>query len=407
MSPTSQGHAYSIRRRVALLVGVGALAPTLLALWALHSAFDDVSRHLFAEHQLLARSLALHFDYELRDHLASLSAATGTPEDWLTGNAKRSLRAAFLRSPVLDAIVVVGKEPRRRQEGAVARAAPPGPGQRDAAGPARSGRGPRPRPPERRAPYRAAAKPAGVPGARARLERSGDERGMRGRQSRRAERGWPCSGKAPSAAEAPACGRQGAHRHQRRPHLHVAASRHRRHHRRGCLVHGALADRLAPSSRRGAGSLCGSARPHPGAGAALVGAGAALFLGRHPQRDRAAQGPQCGRRAHRRGQPGSRRARAGRRRGRPARPLARGHARGAQEVARRSDRQPRRSRTACAGAHARAAAAPHQDRFGARGRTPPNRARAARRDLPDPGCARHEARRRPVRAHTRASCTSA
>jgi HAMP domain-containing protein len=111
MSPTRQGHAYSIRRRVALLVGVGALAPTLLALWTLHSAFDDVSRHLFAEHQLLARSLALHFDYELRDHLASLSAATGTPEDWLTGNAQRSLRATFLRSPVLDAIVVVGKEP--------------------------------------------------------------------------------------------------------------------------------------------------------------------------------------------------------------------------------------------------------------------------------------------------------
>ena len=111
MSPTRRGHAYSIHRRVALLVGVGALAPTLLALWTLHSAFDDVSRHLFAEHQLLARSLALHFDYELRDHLASLSAATGTPEDWLTGNARRSLRATFLRSPVLDAIVVVGKEP--------------------------------------------------------------------------------------------------------------------------------------------------------------------------------------------------------------------------------------------------------------------------------------------------------
>jgi signal transduction histidine kinase len=111
MSPTRKGHAYSIRRRVALLVGVGALAPTLLALWALHSAFDDVSRHLFEEHQLLARGLALHFDYEMRDHLASLSAATGTPEDWLTGNAQRSLRATFLRSPVLDAIVVVGKGP--------------------------------------------------------------------------------------------------------------------------------------------------------------------------------------------------------------------------------------------------------------------------------------------------------
>jgi len=103
-------HPYSIRRRVALLVGVGALAPTVLALWTLRSAFNDVSSHLLEEHQRLARSLALHFDYELREHLAGLSAATGTPEDWANGNAKRTLRSAFLRSPVLDAIVVVAKE---------------------------------------------------------------------------------------------------------------------------------------------------------------------------------------------------------------------------------------------------------------------------------------------------------
>ncbi len=103
--------AYSIRRRVALLVGVGALAPTLLALWTLHSAFNDVSGDLLTEYQFLARSLALHFDDELRDHLASLSVATGNPEDWQTGNAQRSLHAALLRSPVLDAIVIVGKEP--------------------------------------------------------------------------------------------------------------------------------------------------------------------------------------------------------------------------------------------------------------------------------------------------------
>ena len=109
MSPRSR-RPYSIRRRVALLVGVGALAPTLLALWTLHSAFDDVSQHLLEEHQLLARGLALHFDYELREHLASLSAATGTPADWVSGNSKRTLRSAFLRSPVLEAIVVVGKD---------------------------------------------------------------------------------------------------------------------------------------------------------------------------------------------------------------------------------------------------------------------------------------------------------
>ena len=101
--------AYSIRRRVALLVGIGALAPTLLALWTLRAAFGDVSQHLLEEHQRLARSLALHFDHELRDTMSSLSAATGTPEDWTSGNAKRTLRATFLRSPVLEAVVVIGQ----------------------------------------------------------------------------------------------------------------------------------------------------------------------------------------------------------------------------------------------------------------------------------------------------------
>jgi signal transduction histidine kinase len=109
MSPRST-RPYGIRRRVSLLVGIGALAPMLLALWTLHSAFDGVSSHLLEEHQRLARILALHFDRELREHLAALSSATGTPEDWASGNAKRTLRAAFLRSPVLEAMVVVAKE---------------------------------------------------------------------------------------------------------------------------------------------------------------------------------------------------------------------------------------------------------------------------------------------------------
>ena len=102
--------SYSIRRRVALLVGVGALAPTLLALWTLHTAFGEVSQHLLEEHQRLARILAQHFDSELRDTMASLSAATGTPEDWTNGNAKRTLRATFLRSSVLEAVVVIGRD---------------------------------------------------------------------------------------------------------------------------------------------------------------------------------------------------------------------------------------------------------------------------------------------------------
>jgi signal transduction histidine kinase len=109
MSPRSR-RPYSIRRRVALLVGIGALAPTLLALWSLRSAFDEVSQHLLEEHQHLAGSLALHFDHELREHLVGLSAATGTPADWVNGNARRALRAVLLRSTILESIAAVGRE---------------------------------------------------------------------------------------------------------------------------------------------------------------------------------------------------------------------------------------------------------------------------------------------------------
>ena len=109
MNRTS-GRTYSIRRRVALLVGFGALAPMLVALVTLRSAFDDVSVHLLEERQLLVRSLALHFDHDLRENQSSLLAASGTPEDWSNGNAQRALHAALLRSPILDAIAVVGQE---------------------------------------------------------------------------------------------------------------------------------------------------------------------------------------------------------------------------------------------------------------------------------------------------------
>ena len=94
---------------MAVLVGVGALAPMLVALASLRTAFDEVAVHLLEEHQFLARSVALHFDRDVGENQSSLLAATGTPEDWASGNAERTLRAALLRSPILDAIVVVGK----------------------------------------------------------------------------------------------------------------------------------------------------------------------------------------------------------------------------------------------------------------------------------------------------------
>ena len=101
---------YGIRKRVAWLVACGALAPMLLAGWLTWSAYGEVSNHLLDEHELLAGTLALHFDDVLRTSLADVSAAVGTPEDWRDGNAKRSLRTTVLRSPLFDAIVVLDAE---------------------------------------------------------------------------------------------------------------------------------------------------------------------------------------------------------------------------------------------------------------------------------------------------------
>lgn len=110
MIGAQQRRPHGIRKRVAWLVGCGALAPMLLAAWVTWSAYGELSRHLLDEHKLLAQSLALHFDDQLRGSLADVSAATGTPEDWIDGNAKRSLRATFLRSPIFDALVVLDGE---------------------------------------------------------------------------------------------------------------------------------------------------------------------------------------------------------------------------------------------------------------------------------------------------------
>jgi signal transduction histidine kinase len=100
---------YSIRKRVGLLVGFGSLAPIVIALFLLRFTSNDIARHLYEEHQRLAGSLALHLDSELRGTLTSLAAAIGTPADWSDGRARHALRALFLRSPTLEAIVAVAQ----------------------------------------------------------------------------------------------------------------------------------------------------------------------------------------------------------------------------------------------------------------------------------------------------------
>lgn len=109
MSPLRK-RRYSIRRRVAVLVGIGVLAPIGVALWALWSGAGSVAHHLLDEHQRLAQILSVHFDQALRRSLAELSAMSASPEDWQSGNAKRALRGAFLRSAKFEAMVDVAAD---------------------------------------------------------------------------------------------------------------------------------------------------------------------------------------------------------------------------------------------------------------------------------------------------------
>jgi signal transduction histidine kinase len=105
---------HSIRRRVFVLIGFGVLAPIAVALLALWLAADRVADHLAEEHQRLAGILALFIDQELRRNLGDLSALSATPDDWQNGNARRGLRAAFLRSPIFDALFDVDSNRRLR-----------------------------------------------------------------------------------------------------------------------------------------------------------------------------------------------------------------------------------------------------------------------------------------------------
>jgi len=99
-----------IRRRVAILVGFGTVAPMLLFAWMALSGLDRFSSHLQAQRQLLAESLASYVDHELQESLASLSTAAMLSAEQSAEGVQRALRAVYLRSHVLDGIVVMDRE---------------------------------------------------------------------------------------------------------------------------------------------------------------------------------------------------------------------------------------------------------------------------------------------------------
>jgi signal transduction histidine kinase len=93
--------------RIALVMIVGMLGPVAILAWAGWLSLSELSRELIDERQLLARSLADHVEAAIAadlEILQGIGVASGAD-----GGAT-AVRDAFLRSRVLDAIVLLGED---------------------------------------------------------------------------------------------------------------------------------------------------------------------------------------------------------------------------------------------------------------------------------------------------------
>lgn len=107
MSGSARGR-HGIRRRVALLVGVGALTPMALFAWVGWSRLGALSLRLLEERQALALSVARQVDQVLRDNLLGLaSAASPSGAD---AETRTALRLTLLRSRYLEGVALLAAE---------------------------------------------------------------------------------------------------------------------------------------------------------------------------------------------------------------------------------------------------------------------------------------------------------
>lgn len=107
MTASARGR-HGIRRRVALLVGVGALTPMALFAWVGWSRLGALSLRLLEERQALAGSLARQVDHVLRDTLLVLaSAAAPSGGD---AETQAALLSALLRSRYLEGVALLAAE---------------------------------------------------------------------------------------------------------------------------------------------------------------------------------------------------------------------------------------------------------------------------------------------------------
>jgi len=99
---------HGIRRRVALLVGAGALTPMALFAWVGWSRLGSLSLRLLDERQSLAVSMARLVDQVLRDNLLALSSAASP--SGMDAETEVALRTALLRSRHLEGVALLAAE---------------------------------------------------------------------------------------------------------------------------------------------------------------------------------------------------------------------------------------------------------------------------------------------------------
>jgi signal transduction histidine kinase len=97
----------TIRQRVALLVGFATVTVIVLFAWLAISGLRSFSQSLRAERRAVAESLAANIDHQVQQTLASLSTAALMAADAPPEGLYPSLRAVYLRSLILDGLVVL------------------------------------------------------------------------------------------------------------------------------------------------------------------------------------------------------------------------------------------------------------------------------------------------------------
>lgn len=107
MTGSARGR-HGIRRRVALLVGVGALTPMALFAWVGWSRLGALSLRLLEERQALAGSLARQVDQVLRDTLLALASAPAPSGG--DAETQAALHSTLLRSRYLEGVALLAAE---------------------------------------------------------------------------------------------------------------------------------------------------------------------------------------------------------------------------------------------------------------------------------------------------------